>query len=115
MLLPCSIADGSSLDPLLDHFVVDVSLAASISEEASRAIVEWHGKRSMEIAGMAQSSAELRTALCPHSEHIVAEAVQAYRNVCAVKLGDVLLRRVKCSFGSAWWTEWCSTHDHNVM
>ena len=104
---PLAIADGPALDPLLDHFVVDVSRAASISEEASRAIVEWHGKRSMEIARMAQSSAELRTTLCPHSEHIVAEAVEAYRNECAVTLGDVLLRRVPVALGPCW-SETCS-------
>ena len=102
-----AIADGTALDPLLDHFVVDVSRAASISEEASRAIVEWYGKRSMEIARMAQSSAELRTSLCPHSDHIVAEAVEAYRNECAVTLGDVLLRRVPVALGPCW-SEACS-------
>jgi glycerol-3-phosphate dehydrogenase len=102
-----AVADGSALDPLLDHFVVDVSRAASISEEASRAIVEWHGKRSMQIARMAQSSAELRTTLCPHSDHIVAEAVEAYRNECAVTLGDVLLRRVPVALGPCW-SEACS-------
>ena len=102
-----AIADGPALDPLLDHFVVDVSRAASISEEASRAIVEWHGKGSIEIARMAQSSPELRTTLCPHSDHIVAEAVEAYRNECAVTLGDVLLRRVPVALGPCW-SETCS-------
>jgi len=102
-----AIADGPALDPLLDHFVVDVSRAASISEEASRAIVEWHGKGSIEIARMAQGSPELRTTLCPHSDHIVAEAVEAYRNECAVTLGDVLLRRVPVALGPCW-SETCS-------
>jgi glycerol-3-phosphate dehydrogenase len=102
-----AIGNGSALDPLLDHFVVDVSRAASISEEASRAIVEWHGKGSMEIARMAQSSPELRTTLCPHSDHIVAEAVEAYRNECAITLGDVLLRRVPVALGPCW-SENCS-------
>jgi glycerol-3-phosphate dehydrogenase len=102
-----AVADGSALDPLLDQLVVEVARAGSISEEAARAVLEWHGKRSMDIARMAQSSVELRTALCPHSEHIVAEAVDAYRNECAVTLGDVLLRRVPVALGTCW-SETCS-------
>jgi glycerol-3-phosphate dehydrogenase len=61
----------------------------------------------MEIARMAQSSPELRTTLCPHSDHIVAEAVEAYRNECAITLGDVLLRRVPVALGPCW-SENCS-------
>jgi glycerol-3-phosphate dehydrogenase len=100
-------ADGSTLDSFLDQFIVEVAQAGGVSEESSRAIVEWHGKRSMEIARMAQSSAELRTPLCPHSQHIVAEAVDAYRNECAVTLGDVLLRRVPVALGPCW-SDGCS-------
>jgi glycerol-3-phosphate dehydrogenase len=46
-------------------------------------------------------------ALCTHSQHVVAEAVSAYRNECAVTLGDVLLRRVPVALGSCW-SETCS-------
>jgi glycerol-3-phosphate dehydrogenase len=102
-----ALADGTALDPLLDQFVVEVAGAGSITEEAARAVVEWHGKRSLDIARMAQSSVEFRTPLCPHSEHIVAEAVDAYRNECAVTLGDVLLRRVPVALGTCW-SETCS-------
>ena len=102
-----AVADGGALDPLLDQFVAEVAGAGSITEEAARAVVEWHGKRSLDIARMAQSSVEFRTPLCPHSEHIVAEAVDAYRNECAVTLGDVLLRRVPVALGTCW-SETCS-------
>jgi glycerol-3-phosphate dehydrogenase len=102
-----AVADGGALDPLLDQFVVEVAGAGRITEEAARAVVEWHGKRSLDIARMAQSSVEFRTPLCPHSEHIVAEAVDAYRNECAVTLGDVLLRRVPVALGTCW-SETCS-------
>jgi glycerol-3-phosphate dehydrogenase len=102
-----AVADGGALDPLLDQFVAEIAGAGSITEEAARAVVEWHGKRSLDIARMAQSSVEFRTPLCPHSEHIVAEAVDAYRNECAVTLGDVLLRRVPVALGTCW-SETCS-------
>jgi glycerol-3-phosphate dehydrogenase len=51
---------------------------------------------------MALVSAELRAPICPHSSHIVAEVVEAYRREFAVTLGDVLLRRVPVALGACW-------------
>ena len=56
---------------------------------------------------MALVSAELRAPICPHSSHIVAEVVEAYRKEFAVTLGDVLLRRVPVALGACW-SESCS-------
>jgi glycerol-3-phosphate dehydrogenase len=56
---------------------------------------------------MAISSAELRAPLCQHTEHIVAEAVDAFANECAVTMADVLLRRVPVALGACW-SEMCS-------
>jgi glycerol-3-phosphate dehydrogenase len=97
-----SMVSEDRLDPLLDKWVLDIAQAGSISEESARSIVEWHGKRALNIAHMALSSAELRAPLCPHSLHIVAEVVDAFSNECAVTLGDVLLRRVPVALGPCW-------------
>jgi glycerol-3-phosphate dehydrogenase len=104
---PVAVADAAVIDPLLDHWVVEIAESGSISEDSARAIVEWHGKRAIAIARMALSSVELRTPICPHSQHIVAEAVDAYVSECAVTLGDVLLRRVPVALGPCW-SEACS-------
>jgi glycerol-3-phosphate dehydrogenase len=64
--------------------------------------VEWHGKRALDISRLAQGSAELRAPLCSHSEHIVAEAVDAFAGEYAVTLADVLLRRVPVALGACW-------------
>jgi len=101
------LADCGMLNPLFDQWVVDIAKAGNISEALARSIVEWHGQRSHAIARMAMSSVELRTPICPHSEHIVAEAVDAYVSECAVTLGDVLLRRVPVALGACW-SEACS-------
>ena len=69
--------------------------------------MEWHGQRAMDIARMALVSAELRAPVCPHTSHIVAEVVEAYRRECAITLGDVLLRRVPVALGACW-SESCS-------
>ncbi len=59
-------------------------------------------KRSLDIARMALSSADLRAPLCSHTEHIVAEAVDAVANEYAATLGDILLRRVPVAWGACW-------------
>jgi glycerol-3-phosphate dehydrogenase len=102
-----AVGPGTALDPLLDQAVVEIARAGSVSEESARGMVEWHGKNAMDIARMALVSAELRAPICPHTSHIVAEVVEAYRNECAVSLGDVLLRRVPVALGACW-SESCS-------
>jgi glycerol-3-phosphate dehydrogenase len=98
---------GSSLDPLLDQWVLQIAGAGSVSESTASSIVEWHGKRAIDIARITLSSADLRAPLCPHTEHIVAEAVDAFSHECAVTLADVLLRRVPVVWGPCW-SESCS-------
>jgi glycerol-3-phosphate dehydrogenase len=92
---------------LLDKWVVEIADAGAISESSARGIVEWHGRRSLAIARMALSSAELRAPICAHTAHIVAEAVDAFANECALSLADVLLRRVPVALGACWSQE-CS-------
>ena len=102
-----TIGPGSALDPLLDHEVLEIARAGSVSEETARGMMEWHGERALDIARTALVSAELRAPICPHTSHIVAEVVEAYRREFAVSLGDVLLRRVPVALGPCW-SESCS-------
>jgi hypothetical protein len=51
---------------------------------------------------MALRDPALRAPLCSHTEHIVAEAVDAFAGECAATLGDVLLRRVPVALGPCW-------------
>jgi glycerol-3-phosphate dehydrogenase len=102
-----TVGPGSALDPVLDQQVIEIARAGSVSQETARGMMEWHGQRAMEIARMALVSAELRAPLCPHTPHIVAEVVEAYRKEYAVSLADVLLRRVPVALGACW-SESCS-------
>src|SRR5262249_18505916 len=89
-----------------------------ISEGSAHGIVEWYGKRSLAIARMAVSSADLRAPLCQHTGHIVAEAADAFANEFAVTLGDVLLRRVPVALGPCWsqaWTREAAAGIRSVM
>jgi len=102
-----AVGPGSSLDPILDQEVIEIAQAGSVSEETARGMMEWHGQRAMDISRMALVSAELRAPICPHTSHIVAEVVEAYRKEFAVSLADVLLRRVPVALGPCW-SESCS-------
>jgi len=102
-----AIGPGPALDPLLDEAVLEVARIGAVSEESARGMIEWHGKRAADIARMALVSAELRAPICPHTSHVIAEVVEAYRREFAVTLGDVLLRRVPVALGACW-SESCS-------
>jgi glycerol-3-phosphate dehydrogenase len=97
-----AIATAESTALLLDQWVIEIANAGTITEGTARGIVEWHGKRALDISRMAQRSPDLRAPLCSHSEHIVAEAVDAFVGECAATLGDVLLRRVPVALGACW-------------
>jgi glycerol-3-phosphate dehydrogenase len=97
-----AIASGDEVDPTLERWVVEVAEAGGISADVARSIVEWYGKRALTVARRAHASAEMRTPLCPHTSHIVAEAWDAFSNECAATLADVLLRRVPAALGACW-------------
>jgi glycerol-3-phosphate dehydrogenase len=97
-----SMVCSEGLDQLLDRWTREIAGIGEISDEAAEAMVEWHGSRAIHIARLARSNAEMRASLCPHTRHIVAEAVDAIAGECAVTLGDVLLRRVPVALGGCW-------------
>ncbi len=104
--LSFAVADGN-LDSLLQEWTQSIIEEGSIPETTAQAIVEWHGKRAGAIARRTRESAQMRAPLCSHTEHIVAEAVDAFSHQCAATLGDVLLRRVPVALGACW-SDTCS-------
>jgi glycerol-3-phosphate dehydrogenase len=105
-VLPMALADGD-LDEIVERRVAEVAAAGGISRASARGLVEWYGERSWAIAAGASKRAELRETLCPHTNHIVAEAVHAITDEYAMTLGDVLLRRTPVALGACWSAE-CS-------
>jgi glycerol-3-phosphate dehydrogenase len=101
---PLSLAMASQdvVDPTLEHWTIEVADAGGISADSARGILEWYGKRALAVAQGARARAEMRTPLCPHTRHIVAEAADAFSHECACTLADVLLRRVPVALGACW-------------
>jgi glycerol-3-phosphate dehydrogenase len=97
-----AIASEDVLDAELEHWTIGVADAGGITADAARAITQGYGKHALAVAGKARASAEMRAPLCPHTPHIVAEAVHAFGNECASTLADVLLRRVPMALGACW-------------
>lgn len=104
---PIAAVDSEIFDPLLDQWALEIADAGGISEASARGIVEWYGKRSHAVAQLATTSVQMRAPLCPHTNHIVAEAIFAFQHENAVTLGDVLLRRTPVALGRCW-SEACS-------
>jgi glycerol-3-phosphate dehydrogenase len=99
-------ADG--IESTLNQWAHQVACKTGITESSAHAIAAWHGERALAIASAASSHENLRSPLCRHSDHIVAEAVEAVEHESAVTLADILLRRVPVALGGCW-SESCST------
>jgi glycerol-3-phosphate dehydrogenase len=95
----------NDLDAGLDDFVGELMTIPGFSESAAEKIAEWHADRTLAIVQLARSNPLMRASLCPHTEHVVGEAVEAFAHEYAVTLGDVLLRRVPVALGPCWSTE----------
>ncbi|MGA9900150.1 MAG: glycerol-3-phosphate dehydrogenase/oxidase [Terriglobales bacterium] len=105
--LQIAVADGSHVDDWLERKIAEVAESGNISRDSARGLVEWYGQQSLAIASAARNRPELQAPLCPHTNHMVAEAVHALTQEFAVTLGDVLLRRVPVALGACWSLE-CS-------
>jgi glycerol-3-phosphate dehydrogenase len=101
------VLDTSSFNLALRHWAEATAASTGISPETARAIASWHGPGRVGIAHLAASDTRMRQPLCPHTPHIVAEAVNAFASEQALTLADVLLRRVPVALEGCW-SQQCS-------
>jgi glycerol-3-phosphate dehydrogenase len=79
-----------------------------LPKTTARAMAEWYGVDiSLAIARLARISEAARAPLCPHTSHVVAEALYGMAEEFAVTMSDTLLRRVPVALGRCW-TQECS-------
>ena len=97
-----AVSSETDADVAMEQSVSEVAKRGGIARDAARGIVEWYGKRAFAVADLARGSAGMRAPLCPHTQHIVAEAAYGFSSECASTLADVLLRRVPVALGSCW-------------
>jgi len=97
-----TVAAETDADGAMEQWMLEVARRAGTNIETARGIVEWYGKYAAAVADVARGGVEMRAQLCPHTPHIVAEAVYAFSNEWAGTLADVLLRRVPVALGGCW-------------
>jgi glycerol-3-phosphate dehydrogenase len=98
---------ASGFETAVAQWADTMARQSDLSPTSARSIAEWHGPRAICIVRTAKADPPARQPLCPHTNHIVAEAMNAFRFEHAITLGDVLLRRVPVALGACWSRE-CS-------
>lgn len=95
------------LEASLQQWTQMVAAKADLPDETARALTEWHGRHAMDVAYLASTDERLREPICGHTRHLVAEALHAAQQECAVTLADIVLRRVPVALGPCW-SETCA-------
>jgi glycerol-3-phosphate dehydrogenase len=90
------------LEASLQQWTQMVAAKGDLSDETARALTEWHGRHAMDVAHLASLDERLREPICGHTPHLVAEALHAAQQECAVTLADIVLRRVPVALGPCW-------------
>jgi glycerol-3-phosphate dehydrogenase len=108
------IPEAGQFEALIQQWIESTAIQAGISVESARAIAAWHGAGRSGIAQLAKSNERMRQTLCPHTHHIVAEAVNALACEQAQTLADVLLRRVPVGLNGCWSDECSAVAAHRI-
>jgi glycerol-3-phosphate dehydrogenase len=104
--VPLGIASG--IDATLRQWAYSTACNTGVPQEVVLQVASMHGLRTPNIVRLAAFDERMLKQLCPHTTHIVAEAVHALRREYAITLSDVLLRRVPVALGACWSPE-CSS------
>jgi len=90
--------DRAGIERLQQEFANSVQL----SEKSVHAIGATFNGAAPQIFQLAGKDDSFRQTLCPHTDHLVAEAVYSVHHEHALTLADVLLRRVPVALGPCW-------------
>ena len=108
------LAQSTSWETMVQEWTEKIAGEAGIPVESARAIAAWHGPGRLGIVQLAKSDERMRQILCPHTQHIVAEAVNALACEHAQTLSDVLLRRVPVALNGCWSEECSAVAAHRI-
>jgi glycerol-3-phosphate dehydrogenase len=109
-----AVREIAAADDLMRSFQHALEQRAGLSAESAAAIVKLFGPLAPNVADLTAADERLRLPICPHTPHIVAEAIYAYRNEFAISLSDILLRRVPVAFSPCWSDECTHTAAERI-
>lgn len=97
------IADAVPFDRSgLEHLQQELATSSQLTAHSVHAIGSTFNGAASQILQLASKDESFRKRLCPHTDHLVAEAVYSFHNEHAFTLADVLLRRVPIALGPCW-------------
>ncbi len=96
------------------HMFREMSEFARVKLSSVKAITAMFGPAAPKVFNIIQQDDSFREQICPHTDHVVGEAVFASRNEQAMTLGDILLRRVPVALGACWSDECARTAAGNI-
>ena len=97
-----AVVEAGEVETAVSSCLGEAGAGGQVTPEMARAAVSWFGHAGVDVVRSAARDERLGAPICDGSLHMVAEAVHALRNECAVTLGDVLLRRAPVALAGRW-------------
>jgi len=102
-LVPITSANG--IETTVRQWASAMARYTGVPPTLAQQTASLYGPSALAILRIAASDEKMMKPLCPHTQHVVAEAVHALRSEHAVMLADILLRRVPVALGAYWSSE----------
>jgi glycerol-3-phosphate dehydrogenase len=99
---PVPITNANGIDATVRQWANAIAGRTGVPPGLAAQTASLYGPSALPILRLAASDDRFLQTLCPHTHHVVAEAVQAMRFEYAVTLADILLRRVPVALGACW-------------
>lgn len=102
---PVPITSANGLETTVRQWANAMARHTGVAPNLALQCASLYGPNALAVLRLAASDEKLMQPLCPHTQHIVAEAVHALGSEHAVTLSDILLRRVPVALGACWSAE----------
>ncbi len=111
---PVPVTNANGIETTLRQWATAIARHTGVPPRLAQQTASLYGPSALAILRIAASDERFMKPLCPHTQHVVAEAVHALRYEYAVTLADILLRRVPVALGACWSLECTRTSASRI-